>query len=187
VQSQNGFNFEELSINHAKTMVLLNKRLNIIDELAALCEIGGVLKMFPKILKVELAVQASIFSVIFSGKGKLSFIGICNAEIFLDICLKLAKSKNNFFAEVAGISTGAIIREISQDFFASLTSCMTSLQKDQVTCVKIFKQIEEIGKVMKSYKRGLLELNEINFLIEKLKPKVDSIELPKEEGFFYIK
>lgn len=169
-------------------MVLLSKRLGVLEEFNELTELGGVNKLFPKITKAELAVQASIFASMFEKKSKISFVGVCNAEAFLEICLRLARSKNNYFAEVAGRATGAIIREINQEFLASLTSCMPSLQKEQIVCVKIFRVLEEICKALKGYKRGMIELNEIDYLIERLKPKVELINLPpQEESFFFIK
>lgn len=181
-------NLDEVLSMHGKTMTLLQKRLKGTQDLLDLMESGGPLKMFPKILNAELAVQASVFVNLFCGKGRFGFVAVCNAEAFLQVCLRLAKSKNNYFAEVAAKTAGIVLREISQDLCAVLATNLPIDQSDQRTCIKIFRLLEDILKVMKTYKRGLIEQTEIEFLIERLKPRVDKIQLPEEnDTFIFIK
>ena len=111
-----------------------------------------------------------------------------NTEALLEICLRLARSKNKFYAEVAGRCTGLILREIGQNLSGILA---TSLQVDEVSQsqgVKIFKNLEEISLALKNYKRGIVELNEIEYFIEKISPRVASIKLNvSEESYFSLK
>lgn len=189
IHSQIPVNLDELLSMHSKTMTLLQKRLKITEDLAELLENGGPSKLFPKILNVELAVQASVISNLLSGKPRPTFVALCNAEAFLQICLRLGKSKNNYFAETASKVTGVILREISQDLCAVLATCLKTNQSDQKLCIKIFRVLEDLQKVLKTYKRGLVELNEIEFLIEKLKPRVEKILIVEEDegNFLFIK
>lgn len=169
-------------------MTLLQKRLKATQELLDLVENGGPLKLFPKVLNAELAVQASVLVNLFYGKGRFGWVGVCNAEAFLQVCLRLAKSKNNYFAEVAARTAGVVLREISQELCGVLATNLPISQSDQRTCIKIFRQLEDLLKLMKTYKRGLIEQTEIEFLVEKLKPRVDKIQLPEEpENFIFIK
>ena len=190
IHSQVPEKLDELLGLHSRTMTLLQKRLKTTEELAELLESGGPSKLFPRILNVELAVQASVLSTLLSGKPRPTFIALCNAEAFLQVCLRLGKSKNNYFAETASKAAGVILREISQDLCAVLATSLKTSHSDQKLCIQIFRVLEDLLKPLKTYKRGLVDLNEIEFLIEKLKPRVEKIVLPEdgEDGaFLFIK
>ena len=178
-------NFDEIASGHNKTMFLLEKRSKSLEGMLELWELGGVARLFPAIARTELAVQCNIFNAIFTTKPKPSFISIDCAEALLEVCLKLGKSKSNYYAEISGRCAGIILREISQTLCGMLA---TSLQVDknaQLTCVKVFKILEEIGGALKKHNRGILELNEIEFFVEKLGPRVAQLKFdPPQESFF---
>ena len=177
-------NFEEIIAGHNKTMFLLEKRSKSLEGMLELWELGGVSKLFPGIAKTELAVQCNIFNIIFTVKPKPNFIGIDNSEALLEICFKLAKSKNNYYAEIAGKCVGIILREIGQNLCGVLATSLHVEESSQIICIKIFKKLEEICSSLKLYKRGIVELNEIEYFIEKLSPIVLQIKLTQNEDTF---
>lgn len=173
-------NFDEVASGHSKTMFLLEKRCKALENMLELWELGGISKIFPNIARTELAVQCNIFNAIFPVKPKPTFINIHNAEALLEICWKLSKAKNHYYAEVSGRCTGVILREISQELCGSLATSLQVDQSLQVACVKIFKVLQNISSSLKMHKRGIVELNEIEFFIEKLQPRVALIKVPTD-------
>jgi hypothetical protein len=179
--------FQEISTGHNKIIFLLEKRAKALENLAELWELGGLPKLFPMILKSELSVQCNIFDTIFTNKPRVNFVCIDNAEALLGICLKLAKSKSHYYAEVAGKCAGIILKEISQNLCNLIATNLHVEESLQVKSIKIFKSLESICVALKLHKRGIVELNEIEFFIEKISPRVASIKIQEDEENFFIK